>query len=135
MKIVICGSMKFIPEMKRIKKSLEKMSHEVVVPKLYDCHEILKKGENEEKFLLEKGNLIYAHFDEIKNGDAVLILNYERKNRKNYIGGNTFLEMGIAYHYHKRIFLLNDFPDNDIYLEEIKAMKPIVIHSNLKLIN
>ncbi len=134
MKIVICGSMKFIPQMRRVKKDLEEMGHQVVVPELYDYHKIRDEEGDEAKFLTKKADLIHAHFEEIKAGEAILVLNYERNGIKNYIGGNSFLEMGIAYHYHKKIFLLNDFPENITYLEEIKAMKPNIINGNLALI-
>jgi len=134
MKIVICGSMKFIPQMKKVKRALEKLGHRVVVPELYDYHKIRDEEGDEKRFLETKAGLIHTHFKEIKAGDGILVLNYDRKGIKNYIGGNSFLEMGIAYHYHKKIYLLNDFPKDMTYLEEIKAMKPKVLKGDLKLL-
>lgn len=123
--------MKFIPQMKKVKRGLEKLGHKVVVPELYDYHKI----GDEEGFLDKKAGLIHAHFREIKAGDGILVLNYNHKRIKNYIGGNSFLEMGIAYHYHKKIYLLNDLPEGVTYLEEIKAMRPKVLGGNLRLID
>lgn len=130
MKIVICGSMNFIPQMKKAKEKLEKLGHKVVVPELYNARTI----KNEQKFLKTKAGLIHAHFKEIKAGDAILVLNYDHKGIKNYIGGNSFLEMGIAYHYRKKIYLLNSIPQNTSYLDEIKAMKPLSLKGDLKLL-
>jgi len=131
MRIVICGSMKFISQMRKIKRSLEKLGHQVIVPELYSCRAIT----DEKKFLETKAGLIQTHFEEIKNGDAILVLNYNHKGIKSYIGGNSFLEMGIAYHHHKKIYLLNDFPKTSTYLEEIKAMKPKILTGDLQLLS
>jgi hypothetical protein len=58
-----------------------------------------------------------------------LVLNYTKNN----IGGNTFLEMGVAFHINKPIYLLNNIPELN-YKEELLALKPIIINNNLKLI-
>ena len=69
----------------------------------------------------------------IKNSDAVLVVNLEKKEIKNYIGGNTFLEMGFALAYGKKIYLLNPVPDVS-YKDEITGMLPIIINNNLRSI-
>lgn len=33
----------------------------------------------------------------ICGSDAILVLNYDKKGIKNYIGGNTLMEMGFAH--------------------------------------
>jgi predicted RNA-binding protein with PUA domain len=42
--------------------------------------------------------------------------------------------MGFAYVLGKKIFLVNPIPDLN-YKDEIKAMNPIVLNGNIKLIN
>lgn len=53
----------------------------------------------------------------------------------NYIGGNCLMEMGMAYVNKKKIFLLNDIPQDVPYLDEIIAMDPICLRGNLKSIS
>jgi len=78
--------------------------------------------------------LIRDYFNVIKNADAILIANFEKNKIKNYIGGNSFLEMGFAHVLNKKIFIFNNIPEM-IYTDEIKAMQPIVLNGNLTKIN
>jgi len=57
----------------------------------------------------------------------------KKKGVKNYVGGNSFLEMGFAFILKKKIFLLNDIPEMP-YTSEIVAMKPICLKGNLEKI-
>ena len=65
--------------------------------------------------------------------NAVLVLNPDKKGIKNYIGGNTLIEMGFAYVLDKKIFLYNPIPEMS-YTDEIKAMKPIILNKDLSKI-
>jgi uncharacterized membrane protein (UPF0127 family) len=51
--------------------------------------------------------------------DAVLVLNYDRKGIKNYIGGNTLMEIGFAHVLNKKIYLMNPIPEIEFYKSEI----------------
>ena len=62
-----------------------------------------------------------------------LVLNFEKNGVKNYIGGNTLMEIGFAYVHYKKIFLFNPIPDMH-YKDELKAMEPIIINRKLSLI-
>ena len=81
-----------------------------------------------------KEKSIRNHFEKIMWADAILVLNYGKKDTENYIGANTFLEMGIAFHERKQIYLLNPIPEVS-NKEEILGMKPIVINGDLSLLN
>jgi len=70
----------------------------------------------------------------MQDADAVLVLNLDKHGVKNYIGGNTFLEMGFAHVLNQKIFLYNPIPGMPYYKTEIAAMKPIVIKKDLKKI-
>jgi len=59
-----------------------------------------------------------------------LVANYNKREIQNYIGGNSFLEMGFAHILRKKIFLLNEIPEM-IYSDEIKAMQPIILNGIL----
>jgi nucleoside 2-deoxyribosyltransferase len=77
--------------------------------------------------------LIRDYFGEIKNADAVLIVNIDKNGIKNYIGGNSFLEMGFAHVLDKKLYLYDDIPDLS-YKDEMVAMQPIVINQDLSKI-
>ena len=56
-----------------------------------------------------------------------------KDGKKNYIGGNTLMEMGLAFFLKKKIFLLNQIPELS-YKEEILGVKPILINGDLNKI-
>ncbi len=132
-KITICGSMVFIEKMIEIKKKLEKKGFEVYYPKISEKKiEYNELSESEQINL--KNSFIDDHINKIKKSDIVLVVNCEKNGIKNYIGANSFLEIGFGYILNKKIYLLNDFPKQDNVLE-IKAMKPIVINNDLDKVN
>jgi hypothetical protein len=55
----------------------------------------------------------------------------DKNGIKNYIGGNTFLEMGFAHVLNQKIFLLNPIPEIPFYKTEIEAMRPVVLNGDL----
>lgn len=133
MKIVICGSMAFSKNMIDIEKKLFEIGHSVIVPKHTKKYAKLELAEETHCESVEnkvKNDLIRDYFNKIKNADAVLIINIEKNGIKNYIGGNTFLEIGFAYILNKPIYLLNPIP-NMIYTDEIKAIQPIILNKDL----
>ena len=128
MKITICGSMSFAKEMSEIKEILTKKGHQVTCPAELHLHldPNNKINNRQEKIELD---VIRKYFEEIKATDAVLVLNYDKNNIKNYIGGNSFLEMAFAHVLNKKIFLMNEIPQMG-YSDEIEAMQPIVLNKN-----
>jgi nucleoside 2-deoxyribosyltransferase len=142
MKIVICGSMTCgsmtsAKKMIEIKNDLHKLNHEAVLPKFtgeYAQIDNLDKIHSESAKNKINHDLIRNYFTEIKNADAILVVNLDKNGIDNYIGGNAFLEMGFAHVLDKKIFLLNPIP-NISYKDEIEAMQPIILNNNLKLIS
>lgn len=139
MKIAICASLNFTHEIKKIADELEVLGFEVSIPK--SAEKILRgefsldeiKGEKENGTFSERAikfDAIRAYHEIIKSSDAILIVNLEKNNVKNYIGGNTFLEMGFAHILNKPIYLFNNIPEM-IYTDEIRAMQPIIIGGDL----
>ena len=61
----------------------------------------------------------------------MLVLNYDKNDVKNYIGGNALMEIGFAYVLNKKIFLLNPIPDIPYYKTEIESVRPIIINGDL----
>ena len=139
MKIAICGSLDFIPEMKKMADELEHLGHTVLLPKSAEMvvagettMEEIKKDTEGGKGVERKIKIdaIKRHYNKIADSDGVLVLNYSKKGIENYIGGNTFLEMGFAHVLNKKIFLLNPVP-NMLYTDELLAMQPIILNRNL----
>lgn len=67
----------------------------------------------------------------MQGADAILVVNINKNGIKNYIGGNTFLEIGFAHVLDQKIFLLNPIPEIQFYKSEIEAMKPTVLYGDL----
>lgn len=146
MKITICGSIAFYDEMLKIKENLEELGHEVKLPPIevkdksgnaIHIKEYYKKRKNEKNknswVWDRKGDAMKLHFQKVEWSDAVLILNFSKNKITNYIGANTFLEMGLAFHLNKKIFLFNDIPEISCK-EEILGMKPIILNGDIKRI-
>lgn len=132
MKIVVCGSMTASKEMVAAEKKLIKMGHKVVLPEFthnYAIMDTLNKMHTESARNKVKYDLIRGYFLIIKNGDAILVINIDRKGIKGYIGGNSFLEMGFAYVLNKPIYLLHGVPDMG-YRDELEAMNPIILNDD-----
>jgi len=139
MKLVICASLEFTYQIKEIAEQLIKLGHEVVIPKTSEMilngevtlEQIKQEKENGEiSNRARKYDVIRYYFEKIKDADAILVLNYNKRGVKNYIGGNVFLEIGFAHVLGKKIFLLNEIPDI-FYKDEIESMSPIILKGNL----
>lgn len=136
MKIVVCGSMTASKEMIAAEEKLKELGHEVVLPEFtheyaaMDTHDAMHTESAKNKV---EYDLIKGYFEKIKNSDAVLVANVERKGIAGYIGGNSFLEMGFAFVLEKPIYLLHDIPDLG-YKDELCAMSPVVLNGDFSLI-
>ncbi|MBN1377221.1 hypothetical protein JW949_02710 [Candidatus Woesearchaeota archaeon] len=132
MKIAICGSVSFAKEMLEIKKKLEAQNYNVVVPSGIEKYADGSLNV-ETKWEKIEFDVIRAYFEEIKKNDAILVINKDKNNIKNYLGGNSLIEIAFAHVLNKKIFLLNPIPEMN-YSDEIEAMKPIVINGDLSRI-
>lgn len=146
MKITLCGSLAFIDKMNELKKQLEQAGHEVQLPPTTVTDEtgkeipvvLLHQQRRESKATSgwiwdHKAEAMRDHFKKVEWCEAVLILNEEKHGVAHYIGGNTLMEMGLAFHLNKKIFLLNPIPEVP-YREEIIGMQPTVINNDLILL-
>ncbi|HUT22672.1 MAG TPA: hypothetical protein VMX18_04775 [Candidatus Bipolaricaulota bacterium] len=130
------GSMSASKQMLDIAEQLNQMGHQTTLPRGAEKYAGGKPGETSHESIQNKidHDLIRHYYNEIKKGDAILVVNADKNNIKNYIGGNSFLEMGFAHVLNKKIFLLNDIPETS-YADEIKAMRPIVLGGDLSKIS
>ena len=147
MKITICGSIAFQDEVLSVKEKLEKLGHEVKVwpLKLEDgkgqlisakeYYKIRKIAADDEKWVWDrKAEAVLRHFNKVDWSDAILVANYDKNDVKGYIGGNTLMEIGLAFFLKKKIYLLNQIPELS-YKEEILGVKPIILNGDLTKIN
>ena len=145
MKITICSSAFFIREVEKVKQKLEEKGYQVFIfPQKVELEgEILevtqfykmrKEDYFNESYWKLKNKLMEEHIKKIERSDAILVLNYDKDGISGYIGGNTFLEMGLAYYLNKKIFLWKKPSENLPFFEEIMALKPIIIDENLEKI-
>lgn len=136
MKIVICGSMTAAREIVVVEEKLKEHGHEVVLPAFTHEYAALDTPDamhaESAKNKIEH-DLIRGYFEKIKDSDAILVVNIERKGVRGYIGGNSFLEMGFAHVLNKPVYLLYDIPEVG-YQDEIKAMEPILLGGDVSLI-
>lgn len=142
MKITLCGSIAFYDEMVVAKQWLEEQGHEVRMPPSERANEhgeilpikeyyTLKKQAPDAPWVVDStAKAIMAHYKKIEWSDAVLVVNEEKNKIPGYVGGNTLMEMGLAFFLGKKIFLMNQIPELS-YKEEILGMKPVILGKDL----
>ncbi|QQR49961.1 hypothetical protein IPF86_02650 [Candidatus Nomurabacteria bacterium] len=136
MKIGIIGSMQYTEKMLELRDKLIKLGHTAFITELHQPF-IGKTDQEIEVIKIDQKNnkdAIRVFWREMQGADAVLVANYDKNNIANYIGGNTLMEIGFAHVLNQKIFLLNPIPDIAFYKTEIEAMKPIIVHGDLTLI-
>jgi hypothetical protein len=140
MKITICGSVKFADKLVDIYRQLEALGH---TPIMHEdmfgiangtARELIDGIELDHSEIKKKHNFIKLWHNLIVSGDAILVCNFDKNGIKNYIGGNTLMEIGFAHVNDKKIFLLNPIPKEVSYADEIKAMADEIINGDLKQI-
>jgi len=141
MMITICGSVKFADKIVEIYKQLQSLGYE---PQIHQdmfgiadgtAKELIDAKNGHEHYKVKiKYDFIRAWYDLIINGDAILVCNFDKNGIKNYIGGNTLMEIGFAHVNNKKIFLLNQIPEEVSYKDEIKAMADVILDGDLSKI-
>ncbi|MFW5887968.1 MAG: hypothetical protein ACOCUH_04150 [Bacteriovoracia bacterium] len=93
-----------------------------------------KKAADDDTWIWDrKAEAIRNHFEKIEWSDAVLVTNYDKNDISGYIGGNTLMEIGIAFFLNKPVYLFNRIPEIS-YKEEILGIKPIILERDLSKI-
>jgi nucleoside 2-deoxyribosyltransferase len=142
MKIYVIGSNSAMHEMVEAKNNLCDLEYD---GRISEDYEKLVRGEKPE--LLERiadgehaqvkidNNYHKYNFKNIKDSDAVLVVNEPKDGIKNYIGGNTLMEMGQAYVLDKKVFIYYDVPKKVPYVDEIKSLEPVCLHGDIENIS
>ena len=132
MKICICCSLSFTDEVKKIADRLHELGHEVLLPNGVIVDAIHKPDFDSVE--AKRGNgydFVREHFKKIEESDAMLVCNFTKNGIDNYVGANTFLEMGFAYYIKKPIYALNPLPDYKYINDELLNFDVRVINGDL----
>lgn len=140
--ITICSSANFYKKAVEVQHQLEKLGYKVIIP---HTAEKMKKSGNydaahyrtwhkDPKYYDRKTWLMREHFNEVEKGDILLVINEEKHGQPNYIGGNVLMEMALAFHLKKPIYVLNDIPDKSPYLEELIGMQATAMYGDLSVL-
>ena len=155
MKITICGSIGFYKEMESARDELIKQGHEVKIPEL--ALEVPKEFGGGKKvyfgqYIEQNGGIdafpagheiwnmkegaINDHYEKIDWCDGILVVNHEKRGINGYVGGNTLIEIGVAFYLKKKIYILNPVSSELSYKQEILGMKQRILNGDLsKILN
>jgi hypothetical protein len=128
--------MHFAKEMQEAQKNLEALGHQAdISPDTQACIENPNLNMDLEHCLAS--NIDKSCFQLIADSDAILVLNYSKNGMNGYVGGATLMEIGLARHLDKKVFILHDLPSEDElrYVLEIKLVRPVILRGDLAKIN
>lgn len=104
--LLLCGSMKFYELMKCIKNQMEMNGIDTIIPA--DEEKIIEQLSVDDMNRFKRQvSSSYLRKIRDKNTSAILVINEEKNGISNYIGANTLVEIGMAFTWGKKIFLLN----------------------------
>lgn len=131
--VVICGSMAFYGEMCKCQEILMSNGIDAVVPR---DEGNIPANISEEEFRAFKKRVSNAYLKRIrdKSTGAILVYNAKKREKDNYIGANTFVEIAMAFAWNRRIYLYNGLYEP--YQEELVAWDCECLNGNLdRIIN
>ncbi|NCN52738.1 hypothetical protein GW943_02935 [Candidatus Parcubacteria bacterium] len=150
MKLTLCGSIAFYPEFEHARDELVKLGHEVQIPELTkEAPEEFGGGKKVylAKYIEENGGIdmfpadhhmwgvkteaIRDHFDKIDWCEGIVVINPEKRGVQGYVGGNTLIEIGVAFYLKKKIYILNDVSSELSYKQEVRAMQPVMLEGDI----
>jgi len=140
--IALCASVSHYKYLFDIQKELRLLGYTVIIPKIAY---LMKRNNNfdvsfyktwyrNKSDYKKKTQLMKAHFREILKSDAILVVNFEKNGVPGYIGGNVLMEMTLAFHYKKPIFIYHAISEELSLKEEIYGMQPVFIDEDLSKI-
>lgn len=140
--ITICASASHYRDVLKIEKELLKLGFKTKIP---HTAKIMHKNKDfninnyktwyqDKRDYFKKTKLMINHFKKIINADAILVVNMNKNGVGGYIGGNTLMEMAIAFHYKKPIFIYNEISEGLQIKEEVYGVNPKFIQKDLSKI-
>jgi hypothetical protein len=67
----------------------------------------------------------------VSAGDAILVVNDEKHGIPGYIGSNVLMEMGLAFHLRKTIYVLYPVTKDSPIYEEVQGMDSVILDGDL----
>ncbi len=134
MKIVISGSIAHIDSIKNCENELQNTGHEVYIPDENGGKLLAKAEYRSAKYFDIKNQMINQHIEQIRESDALLVVNEPKNGVDGYIGANTLMEMCAAMIFQIPIFVLHAPDASQNSYDEIMGMKPRILNGNLNLI-
>lgn len=137
MKITVGGSMVFAKEQLDAKKELEEKGHEVLTTddiEDYVNKPSIKQSFEEELKLCLEYDITRSFFKKIEESDALLVCNFPKKGIDGYLGTSVLMEIGLAYHLNKKIYLMFDVDKTQGYALEIAIIQPTILNGDLNKI-
>lgn len=137
--ITICASAFFYKEVLEIEKTLKRLGFKILIP--VTAKRMKKSGDfNVANYKIwektgdytRKTYLMNEHFKKVLLADAILVINNKKNEIYGYIGGNVLMEMVLAFHYKKPIFILNSISDTLSIQEEVYGLRPIFLQGNIQ---
>lgn len=141
--ITICSSASFYKDVIEVEKELKKMGFKVKIPKTankmrksnnFDVNHYKTWYNNKADYKIKR-QLMNDHFRKVMEADAILVLNKKKNGIEGYIGGNGLMEMTIAYHYKKPIFIFDKISDKLNVSEEVYGLNPFFVNKDLRLLD
>ena len=141
--LAICASASFYKEVIEFSYKLEELGINVILPMTAAKMKSERRENDEVKVdwatadigYHGKATLIRGHFNEIARSDAILVMNYEKHGKENYIGPNVLMEMAVAFHLGKPIYVLNDAPEDSPLIDEILGLEPFFLKGDINKLN
>lgn len=113
--VTICCSASFYKQALDVSEKLQKRGLRVLIP--HTAYRMEKENNfdvsayktwfTNDNDWHKKSALMNQHFEKVLQSEAVLVLNYEKNGLSGYIGGNVLMEMALAFHYKKPIYVLH----------------------------
>lgn len=135
----MCSSANFYKHTNDVAKELAKMGYKIKIP--ITIKKMKKSGNfkaedyrtwhKNPSTYMRKAYLMKNHFDKIASSDAIFVVNDQKRGIKGYIGANVLMEMGLAFHFKKPIFVLSNVSADLPVYEEVRAMNCIVVNQDL----
>lgn len=124
--------------MAEVKKELEKKGHTVFVPNdTQDCienPELKNNFENDLESELEhcfENDVLGDAFNKIEESDVMIHLNYPKNGINGYVEPSGLMEVGVAFHLKKKIFLMQDVNKERKCALEIMLTRPVILDGDL----
>lgn len=131
----LAASSSFWDKLPEVKKKLEDLGHEVILPSAVEDPELEErtwKASDEAHVELIR-ELFEDSEERIGECDAFYLLNYDKHDISGYVGGAALIELYIAHRGHKKIFIENSVFPGPMY-DEIMGFGPVFVHGDLKLL-